>query len=327
MTNREYKRLYYKSRVEFDHLTRETMKKVKKVYIKAADDVSKKVIAAELAGQSELTIASKSVIETELRRGAAIIAESIQEETPELIKKSYSRLYAIDETYIMDAVKNAGIARISVGQIRAFGAMVNHQLNLSLISRIWEDGYTFSDRCWQAGANYQDAIKNVLQGGLVQGRDPVKIAKDITQYVKKGKPALAGRWGRLKPGTKEYMKRIPKKVDYRALRLVRSELNMSLQEAATRQGELNPAATKFYDWFLEPGERPANDPCPDIAKASPYQAKNLPSYPHPNCQCIIAPVLRKEKEFISDLQKWATGEPVKYLDEWEKKAEIAGLTV
>ena len=282
MTKAEYDAAYRASRATFDSLSTATLGRIRRVYIDAAADVAAKVASAELAGQSVLTTDSLAAIEAELRRGADIITEAMRQETPELVNSVYKSIYQIDEEYILSALGDANVTRVSAGQIAAYGVSVNHSVIQSMVNRIWQDGYSFSERTTFPGSLYQDAIKDVLAGGLSQGRDPVKIAKDITEYVRKGSGAVEGRWGKLKPGTREYYRRLPKNVDYRALRIVRSELYASLQDAGRLEGQLNPAATGMYNWILEPNDRPPGDPCPDIADQSPYALEELPDYPHPN---------------------------------------------
>lgn len=327
MTNAEYSAFYKSAAETFHSISFSTLKALHGVYVSAGEDVAKRVREATLSGKSEITIESRTIIEAELQRGAATIASALEEQTPDLVQKGYEAIYQIDEDYLMSALKEAGVTRIAVGDLQAYGSAVNHRLVTSMVNRVWQDGYTFSERVWGPANAYQDAIKNLIAGGLAQGRDPAKIASDVTAYLRDGLDVIPGRWGDLEPGTREYLRRIPKNVDYRAVTLVRSELYASLQEAGREEGFVNPAAIGMYNWVLEPGSRPADDPCPEIADNSPYTLEALPGYPHPRCRCHVYPILRDRREFLSDLKTWANGEPVDYLDEWEARMKIAPLTV
>jgi hypothetical protein len=196
-------------------------------------------------------------------------------------------------------------------------AGVNRKLVESLVTRLWSDGYTFSERCWNLRADWLERIRMTVAAGIAQGRDPVKIAKDIQAYTADGKVALIQRWGKLERGAAEFAKRIPGRVDWRASRLVRSELHASLQDAGIAAGEINPGATGEYDWVLSPGRESWPCECENLAAGGPYKADQVPTYPHPHCGCSVRPRLRDRKEFVADLRrKFIHGESVPYLDEW-----------
>lgn len=325
MTKAEYERLYRRSRLTLDRLTSKVIVKLRSAYRKATNQVAAVIRDAQLRGISELTINSQLAIQQELASSVQLINISLSQQTPNLITDMYNILFAIDREYILDALKDAGVTRLSIGKVDRFAQGINRKLIESLNNRVWQDGYTFSDRVILNGNKYQSAVKDLLSGGLAQGRDPIKIAKDITEYVKKGKGIIQGRWGKLKPGAKDFYKRIPKTVDYRAQRIVRSELYASLQDAGREEGRLNPATTDWYDWILEPNARPADDPCPDIAHNSPYRLQDLPDYPHPSCQCHIVPILRDRREFLNDLKRWDRGESVPHIDDWESMVTLENL--
>jgi hypothetical protein len=130
----------------------------------------------------------------------------------------------------------------------------------------------------------EDKIMDVVWGGISQGRDVRSVATDLMAYLKGGPEIVKGRWGKLEPGTKEYAKRLGSKgVDYRAMRLYRSEIHRNQQEAAVTEGEDNPACTGEYDWILMPGRRVFLCECPKLAEEGPYTKDTIPDYPHPNC--------------------------------------------
>ena len=216
------------------------------------------------------------------------------------------------------------------------GTAVNFRLLQVQAERIYSDGYTFSERVWNTldskgfptgiNGDYQYRIKNLILTGEAQGRDVVKIADDIQQYIKKGKKFVfkQGRYGNLIPGTAEFKKRISQKVDWRALRLVRSELNASLQQAGVLDGIMNPASDKTYDWKKTPGNPIDEDgsknasglKCIELEDANPYTLENVPSYQHSNCSCSVVPNLRKREDFVNDLRNWSPGGEPAYINDW-----------
>lgn len=319
MTKDEYARLYRQARKSFPKLTHEAMTELKRIYIKAGKLAAAEVRKAELAGLSDLTIKSWQNISRQLEEGARLITAKLEAKIYDTSMLGVSKTSAINEEYLIDAFENVETFKITQTGIKNLFISVNNRVVSSIASRVYQDGYTFSERIWNAGLDYQKQIKDVITTGLAQNRDLIKIAKDLQVYIADGKIALAKRYGKLKRGTSVFMRRIGNKVDYRALRLVRSELYQSLQIASIEQGRTNPACTKMYDWVLSSGRQHWNCACEDIAGSSPYILQDVPGYPHPNCACSVRPKLMDSREFIADLKRWANYEPVEYLDKWYRQ--------
>ena len=338
MTNAEYTKLYLKTRSLNGKISLQTIKILDKAFKEAADLAAAQVLKTEAAGLSSLTSESWKQIERQLRAGADLISRASEKEIPLSVTKAYKNYLKIDDKYIIDAAKEAGQTAITKGGIQNMGIAVNFNLLQDQATRLYSDGYTFSERIWNlfdkktglpTGINgdYQYRIKNLILTGNAQGRDNIDIAKDIQVYVAKGKDAVfkEGRYGKLIPGTGEYKKRISGAVDWRALRLVRSEMNASIQNAGILQGELNPAALDSYNWIKNAGNPIDIDGsnnasglrCIDLEEANPYKKDDVPSYQHANCSCIVEPNLMNQEEFVNDLEEWEPGEGGNsYLDKW-----------
>lgn len=346
MTTAEYRRLYRQARKNLPEYQSETMSRIIDVYQDAARSAAEEVRKATLSGQSDLTIDSWRQIEQQLRSGADDISTAIEKEIPQMVTDSYwNEPFPVDNDYLKQAVSRAGAGnRITEAGIRNMGIGVNNRMIRALVSRNYADGYTFSQRIWgqfkenglPLGINgdYQYRIKNLINAGLASNRDVVKIAKDIELYVKadylkrgidtKDLVFNPGRYGKLVPGSGEYRRRVSGKPDWRALRLVRSELYSSLQMASIEQGRLNPASRGLYDWYKTPGNPIDPDGsrnasglrCIDLEDGNPYTLETVPGYQHSNCSCSVIPHLMDGNEFVSDLTDWANFEPVDYLDEW-----------
>lgn len=319
MTKREYERLYANARRTYPKLTRVVMRKMAQVYESASREVVAAVREAIKTGKSQITINSMAAIEAKLQAGAAALSSRLHELIPDTVYRGMDLTAEVHTQYLLDAVKIAG-AESLVPHIHSVFANVQDKVIQSVVNRVYQGGYTYSDAIWKVGTRYQDDIKNVLSVGLAQGRDMVKIARDIQVYTKDGKIALAKRLGTLERPSKEFMKRIGNKVDWRALRLVRSELFQAVQDANKEFGRKNPACLDLYDWVMESGRQQWNCECANLSAGSPYQYNSLPSYPHSNCSCNIRPVLRDGKEFINDLKVFIDGGSVDYLDEWLRVA-------
>lgn len=319
MTKREYERLYAEARRTYPKLTRVVMRKMAQVYESASREVAAAVREAIKTGKSQITINSMAAIEAKLQAGASALSSRLHELIPDTVYSGMDLTAEVHTQYLLDAVKIAG-AESLVPHIHSVFANVQDKVIQSVVNRVYQGGYTYSDAIWKVGARYQDDIKNVLSVGLAQGRDMVKIARDIQVYTKDGKIALAKRLGTLERPSADFMKRIGNKVDWRALRLVRSELFQAVQDANKEFGRKNPACLDLYDWVMESGRQQWNCECANLSAGSPYQYNSLPSYPHANCSCNIRPVLRDGKEFINDLKVFIDGGSVDYLEEWLRVA-------
>lgn len=315
MTNAEYDALIKRASQTYHYFTRSAMRKLKKTYEDAARMAAVAMRKARKAGRANITVESWNQLYLQLRKGAELIQEAITNQVPLTAFDATAKLARINTRYIVSAAKEAGVDKItSVGANNMF-LHINDRVIRSIVNRIYQDGYSFSQRVWNAGQYYQEQIKRVVSTGLAQGRDVIKIAKDIQVYTKDGKLALVNRYGELVRPAKDFMKRIGNRVDYRALRLVRSELYNSLQEAAKEQGRVNPACTQWYDWIRTTSEN-WNCDCPRFEREGPYEYNDVPGYPHPNCLCYVKPILMKHKDFVNDLEKWSKGDQIPYLDGW-----------
>lgn len=348
MTKAEYEAAYRSARKTYPNITRSTMIRLKRTYTSASKRVAEIIKDAERTGKADLTIAAWEQVNRQLSAAATDISNQLYNVVPQSSRTAIDITAKIQEEYLFDAVTAAGATKLitHVG-IQNMFIGVNDRVIRSVVNRIYKRGYTFSESCWQAGQYYQAQIKDVISSGIAMGRSSIQIAKDVQVYTAGNKGTLAYRYGpnlfrpkdldsfrkgklskidwkavEAKYGAsktkifKNFMKRIGDKVDYRALRLVRSELYMSLQDAAKAQGQACPACKDLYDWVMEAGREHWDCDCPSIAKNGPYEHDKIPGYPHANCRCDIRPILRDSKEFHADLKKWVNGEPVDYMDKW-----------
>jgi hypothetical protein len=154
---------------------------------------------------------------------------------------------------------------------------VNNRLISDTINRMYQDGYTLSTRAWEIGQDYQTQITRLINSGIAQGKSVAEIAGSIGEYTSGGIEALGSEYAGAKWGNV-----VVKNVDWRALRLVRSELGASMKIGAVMQGEMNPASTGLYDW-VRVNNQQHDCTCPDLAAGGPYAAANIPAQPHANC--------------------------------------------
>ncbi len=318
MTAKEFQAALRAARQSYPKLTREVLQQLEATYVYGAELAAAQVLKARLSGYSDLTTEAWRSIQMALDEGSYLLREKLEDQILLKAEKGVSSTSSLHEGYILDAAKMAGArSKISAVGVHNVFIGVNDQVLRSMVNRTFQDGYSFSSRIWDVGTKYQNDLKNVINAGIAQGRDIVKIAKDLQVYVRDGKIALANRFGpNLIRGTLEFMRRIGDQVDYRALRLVRSELYMALQDASKEQGHSSPGCLDLYDWVLEQGRQHWDCDCPDLAAGGPYEYDQVPEYPHPNCRCDVRPRMRPASEFMDDLKRWTRGDSVEYLDRW-----------
>jgi len=324
VTNNEYRRLILRARDSLATMTRQVMRRVHAAYVTASESVAAAVQAAEMAGAAEITQTSLASISKQLERAAGDISAAISRNGVIGIEASAAKIGTINDTYMSEVFNRAGVTRVDTVVIGQIVSGVNTKVVESVVNRIWQDGYTFSDRVWRVGRRYRDDIRNVLSAGLAQGRDVFAIAQDIQVYTADGRVRLMNRYGELRRGTREFARRIPKAVDWRATRLVRTELYNSLRDAGIQQGIINPACTKLYDWVRQSTTDWGCD-CPEFEEAGPYRLEHVPSAPHANCQCAVVPRMENLKDFENRLRAWDQGGPDAGLDQWYNEVYLPAV--
>ena len=115
------------------------------------------------------------------------------------------------------------------GEDRNMFIGVNHEVLSIWRTRMFADGYT-SVSVWRVKARHSLMMNRLSLSGLRKGAILVKIADDLSEYLVGGKAKLMKRYGRLEAGTKQFAKRIPKNVDYRAMRLASQPELCTLKE-------------------------------------------------------------------------------------------------
>lgn len=321
MTQAEFYAAQKKARETYRANFRHVSGAISRVYISAADEVADRIKTLEVKKKGDsLTALSLRKLEATLRKTGARIAADTEILTIDVIDDSIYTTNKPHLQYLKDSINISDIDKIKYSIVEEMYGRLHEDLIGLTYTRLF-DNYTFEQRIWGAvdlpglSQHWQTDIKNLVTFGLAQGRDVLKIAQDITFYAAHGKEKLIKRYGELVRGTKTFSKRIPAHVDWRALRIARSELYISLQDAAKYQGSLNPAVLE-YNWNLTAGAAHDTCICPDLAADSPYQYQDIPDFPHPNCLCWISPKIRGRDEFVNDLIDWGKGQGVPYLDNW-----------
>ena len=158
--------------------------------------------------------------------------------------------------------------------------------------------FVLSDRIWDVSDNNYDKIKEIISSGI--NTDCVKVAKALQQYVKEGSETFVKDY----PNMYERMGgRVPKNLNYEALRLARNELS-EVYWLATIEGFKENPAVRAVKWLLSNNRLPGyHDICDTMAYANAhglgagiYPVDEAPEKPHICCLCALAPVIAKDIE-------------------------------
>lgn len=314
MTNNEFKKLTRQTWNSYPRITEEVRLELLKTYKKASELVTAEVLRAERLGLSSLTIQSKNAIIEQLDRGVAMLIPATEDAIKSGITKTIGLEDQITNAWFNSVAVEAGLKLFNMAPLNS---VVREKVLTLSITRNFQDGYKLSDRVWNSASLYKTDMSRIINLGLAQGKDNIKIAKAISGYIKGGKESIvrARTYGKIKYGNGNLYSRISQTVDWRALRLVRSEEYMSLQAANVLRGQDNPGCTQKFNW-VKNSFTEFDCTCNDLQAGSPYLAENIPGYPHPNCLCTIEQVLRKRADFVQDLIDWNAGKSVPYMDDW-----------
>lgn len=158
--------------------------------------------------------------------------------------------------------------------------------------------FVLSDRIWDLSDNNYEKIKEIISSGI--NTDCVKVAKALQQYVKEGAETFVKDY----PNMYERMGgRVPKNLNYEALRLARNELS-EVYWLATIEGFKENPAVRAVKWLLSNNRLAGyHDICDTMAYADDYglgegiyPVDDAPEKPHICCLCSLAPVIAKDIE-------------------------------
>lgn len=317
MNQATYKSAVAGARRQWPKLTAKAMRKIKAAYTRAG-----KIIADILRDGSitngVLDFETQRKLDQAILEGSADIGQAIREEVPNLMATAATLSAAIEIEVMKDAMDGLS-GKITIDGIEKLFTKVADRSVISSLNTAWGDGFTFWGRVPNVSRYFGDDVVNLVRAAIDQGRDLGKIAADVNKYIKDGREATIHRWGeRIAPDSAQLLKRVPKQVDYRALRLARSELGRGLMETAKANGLANPAASGLWDWVrVNVIDWGCN--CPSNAANSPYTYDNIPPYDHPNCACVLRPRLKNQTDFQADLKAWMNGGQNTELESWYQR--------
>jgi hypothetical protein len=298
-----FARYILEARSEFLSLRLRQEPAIRQVYVDAAANVAKDL--ARLApGASDLTRNHLRALEKSLTREAEGIRQALEARLRGDLSQAVGLGARALQTHMTGALQAAGVGLDAARVQRAFGSV-----NTAAVEAIWartKNGMKLSDRIWQTSDNARENMRSIILDGVARGRDAVKVARDLQQYVKQGAATMAGDY----PGMMARIgRRVPKDITYEALRLARTEMSMAFLEGTYAAGKTNPAY-KGVRWLLS-SSHPLPDVCDDLASADMYglgpggyPAGDEPPLPHPQCLCVASPLAENTQEFVDRLKEW-----------------------
>jgi len=178
--------------------------------------------------------------------------------------------------------------------VRPVNRLINRKAVEALYARTWSDGLNISDRIWKIRNHTGENLVDFIRLSQAEGRSAVDIARDLDQYIKGGKqyisPELAAQ------------KNFPKNLDYRALRLARTEYTQSFMEGVYASGQVSPSYHGIK-WLLSDAH-PEPDVCDPMA-GKIYKQGEEPAIPHPQCMCHQVPVHNETlDQFTNRVKEW-----------------------
>lgn len=264
---------------------------------------------------AELYIASINRIIQELKKGEnknlkyllEVIAKDVDQFNQDLAKAikfvvengTENGMYFIKQVSI-DVLKEAGVDTVPFIKSMEFSRKRAIQTSFA---RSHEDGLKLSERIWNIGQHNKKIMSDIVRAGA--GENVVTVARSLESYVKKGKTSIAANYPNM---IKRMESRIPANLDYKALRLARTELTAAYGEGVIASAKATPVV-KYVKWVIS-SSHPRKDICDTNANGGPngngiYEAMSCPIYPaHPNCICTLQPAPENTTVVVDKLKAW-----------------------
>jgi hypothetical protein len=301
MTAGKYAVFALSARKKYTSLMLNQEPEVRKIFIKAGDQVSKEILSLRNLGYG--SILNDRYLEPLMKMlRETNISQSLRE------KMNQSIIKGVDAgtSYSFDITKlHISSAKIPVKPLERMIFRINKQAVDAMWARS-ENGLMLSDRIWQKGLKARHAMSEIIQDGIKNGEDPVKTARLLEQYVRRGKKTLSGDY----PEMMERLgNRIPNDLSYEALRLVRLETAAAFGEGTIAAARVSPSY-RGMKWVLS-GAHPKPDICDELAGADHGMGRGIwpvgeePNMPaHPNCLCVLIAVHEDLDQFMSRFNQW-----------------------
>ncbi len=298
-----YRKWALGARKKYIELTLRQDLEIRGLYIRAADRVAQELRKLALKTPSSyIRKRQLEELESALRAEADRLTGNLTKAFEQYIEQVVKVGGGYSQAIVLDLFKKAGM---DITRLRTMFATVNRQAVEACWART-KKGLFLSDRIWEQGENFRNAMRDIIQESVAIGQDAVTTARMIQQYVRKGAMTLAKRY----PNMMKRMKgRIPGNISYEALRLARTEMTAAFGEGTIAAARVSPSYIGMK-WVLS-HSHPMVDICDTLAEHNEglgrgvYPPGDEPPYPaHPNCLCALVPIHEEPEEFVERLKKW-----------------------
>ena len=298
-----YRKWALEARKKYIELRLRQDPEIRGLYIRAADRVAKELQNLALKTPSSyLRKRQLEELEAALRAEADRLTGSLTKAFEQYIEQAVEAGGGYSQAIALDLFKKAGM---DITGLRSMFATVNRQAVEACWART-KKGLFLSDRIWEQGENFRNAMRDIIQEAVATGQDAVKTARMLQQYVRQGAQTLAKDY----PNMMKRMKgRVPGNISYEALRLARTEMTAAFGEGTITAARVSPSYIGMK-WVLS-HSHPMVDICDTLAEHDEgldrgvYSPGNEPHLPaHPNCICTLVPVHEEPEKFVERLKKW-----------------------
>ncbi len=298
-----YRKWALEARKKYIELRMRQDPEIRGLYIRAADRVAKELRKLALKTPSSyLRKRQLEELEVALRAEAERLSGNLTKVLETYIEEAVNAGAGYSQAVTLDLFEKAGI---KMPGLRHLFAGVNTQAVEACWART-KKGLFLSDRIWQQGEKYRNAMRDIIQEAVATGQDAVKTARMLQQYVRQGAQTLARDYPNM---MKRMEGRVPKDICYEALRLARTETTAAFGEGTLAAARVSPSYLGMK--YILSKSHPMVDICDAITSQDNgfgpgvYPPGQEPVYPfHPQCLCIAIPVHESPEAFVARLKKW-----------------------
>jgi hypothetical protein len=184
-TASDYARRYAAARAEAARMGTASRRKLAEVYIEASCEAGAVVGRSLERGLSRLTVERWAVLESELKDAADAVAQGTETVAKALVGQAAPLFPEVDAEFLYQAARFTEAKEITKAGLGRMVAGINSRVLESMTSRLWSDGYSFSERVWKTGlietgkfkgqpisvrGDYLERMKMVVAAGTAQGR-------------------------------------------------------------------------------------------------------------------------------------------------------------
>jgi len=231
------------------------------------------------------------------RKGIERILDTLSTDTRKgIVEGMFGTAHGVADGYSKATRKLMKDAGYSADLDKQFGTIPIESVGV-VMSRVWDDGFSFSDRLWKMNSTSKAGVNQILASGIARGQSAVNMSKQLKQYLRDPSvhPGVSWTTGVKKSVTGRGT------IHHNALRLARTEINNTYRETMARANARSPV-TNGLKWNIS-ASHPRQDVCDLWAFGDSFgmgegvfPAQGIP-IDHPHGLCFITDVLRRPEDW------------------------------